>query len=31
MADVQRGLPRGFPAQVLDTILKGLGNSTQRL
>jgi serine/threonine-protein kinase HipA len=31
ITDVQRGLPRGFPAQVLDTILKGLSNSTQRL
>jgi serine/threonine-protein kinase HipA len=31
MTSVQKGLPRGFPAQVLDTILKGLSDSAQRL
>jgi serine/threonine-protein kinase HipA len=31
ITEVQRGLPRGFPAQVLDPILEGLSNSTQRL
>ncbi len=31
MAEVQKGLPRGFPARVLDTILEGLSNSMQRL
>ena len=31
ITEVQRGLPRGFPARVLDTILEGLGKSAQRL
>jgi serine/threonine-protein kinase HipA len=31
IADVQRGLPRAFPAHVLDTILKGLSRSTTQL
>jgi serine/threonine-protein kinase HipA len=31
ITEVQRGLPRGFPARVLDTILEGLGKSARRL
>jgi serine/threonine-protein kinase HipA len=31
IADTHKGLPRGFPAQVLDTILNGLTHSAKRL
>jgi hypothetical protein len=31
IADTHKGLPRGFPAQVVDTILNGLSHSTKRL
>jgi serine/threonine-protein kinase HipA len=31
IADTHKGLPRGFPAQVVDTILNGLSHSSKRL